>query len=232
MKQRNAVHSELTIALPKGRLQHQTLELFAVVGYPVSDEAASGRKLIFEDLSGALRFILAKPADVPTYVGYGAADLGIVGEDVLREGHRDLYEPLGLGIGRCRLVLAGPPEARSRDLRPEIGLRVASKYPRLALEHFEARGITAEIIPLSGSIELAPAVGLADLLVDLVETGRTLRDNGLVELETIMEVQAILVVNRASHKLHFRAIQELIRRLAVEVARRERPGTLGAEVGG
>ncbi len=221
---------QLTVALPKGRLQNQVLELFAIVGYPVTDEAAAGRKLIFTDSSGALRFILAKPVDVPTYVEYGAADLGIVGEDVLREGHRDLYEPLGLGLGRCRLVLAGPPEARNRDLRPETDLRVASKYPRLAAEHFEARGITAEIIPLNGSIELAPAVGLADLLVDLVETGRTLRENGLVELETIMEVQSILVVNRASHKLHFKVIQGLIQKLAAEVARHERPQA-GQKVG-
>jgi ATP phosphoribosyltransferase len=212
----------LTVALPKGRMQQQTLELFAAAGYPVSPEAASGRKLIFSDLSGALRFVLAKPADVPTYVEYGATDLGVVGEDVLRESNRDLYEPLGLGFGKCRLVLAGPPEARQRNLRLESSLRVASTYPRLALAYFERLGISAEIIPLSGSVELAPSVGLADLLVDLVETGRTLAENGLVQLETIMESQAVLVVNRASHKLRFQDMQALILKLSDEVARRQR----------
>lgn len=212
----------LTVALPKGRMQHETLELFAAAGYPVSPEAASGRKLVFADQTGALQFVLAKPVDVPTYVEYGATDLGVVGEDVLRESNRDLYEPLGLGFGKCRLVLAGPPAARQRNLRLESTLRVASTYPRLALAYFERLGISAEIIPLSGSVELAPSVGLADLLVDLVETGRTLAENGLVQLETIMESQAVLVVNRASHKLHFQALQALIGKLSDEVARRQR----------
>lgn len=214
----------LTVALPKGRMQEPALALFAAIGYPVSEEATSGRKLLFEDLSGRLRFILAKPADVPIYVEYGAADLGIAGEDVLRESGRDLYEPLGLGFSRCRLVLAGPPAAKERVLRLEIGLRVASKYPRLVREYFQRRGISAEIIPLSGSVELAPAVGLADLLVDLVDTGRTLRENNLVEIETIMESQAMLIVNRASHKLKFASIRELIDRLAAEVTRRQGEG--------
>ena len=140
---------------------------------------------------------------------------------MLRESDRDLYEPLGLGFARCHLALAGPPQARQRNLRLETGLRVASKYPRLAREYCHGQGISAEIIPLSGSVELAPAVGLADLLVDLVATGRTLRENGLVELETILESQAVLVVNRASHKLRFEAIRQLVDQLAREVARRE-----------
>jgi ATP phosphoribosyltransferase len=211
----------LTVALPKGRLQNQVLELFRAVGYTFGD-GDYGRKLLFTDSGGMLRFILAKPADVPIYVEYGAADLGVVGEDVLREGSRKLYEPLGLGFGKCRLVLAGPPETLKRNLRLEPNLRVASKYPRLALAYFQQRGISAEIIPLSGSVELAPGVGLADVLVDLVETGSTLRANGLVEIETIMESQAILVVNQASHKLHFRHMQELINKLAAEVSRRQR----------
>ncbi|MHB0858869.1 MAG: ATP phosphoribosyltransferase [Anaerolineae bacterium] len=214
----------LTVALPKGRLQNQVLELFAAAGHPVESSALAGRKLIFYDAQRTLRFVLSKPADVPTYVEYGAADLGIVGEDVLRETEPDLYEPLGLGLGRCRLVLAGPPQARQRNLRLETNLRVASKYPCLALRYFRRLGVAAEIIPLSGSVELAPSVGLADLLVDLVETGSTLVENGLVELETIMESQAMLVVNRASHKLRFAAMQELIRGLAVEVERREGVG--------
>ncbi|MHB1295924.1 MAG: ATP phosphoribosyltransferase [Anaerolineae bacterium] len=211
----------LTVALPKGRLQNQVLGLFSAAGHPVEESVLAGRKLIFFDVPHTLRFVLAKPADVPTYVEYGAADLGIVGEDVLRETEPDLYEPLALGLGRCRLVLAGPPQARRRNLRLETNLRVASKYPVLAQRYFRQQGVAAEIIPLSGSVELAPSVGLADLLVDLVETGTTLVENGLVELETIMESQAMLVVNRASHKLRFADMQALIRGLAAEVERRQ-----------
>ncbi len=211
----------LIVALPKGRMQDDALGLFAAVGYPCDPEASTGRRLVFSDSSGALRFILAKAADVPIYVEYGAADLGVVGLDVLREGNRDLYEPLGLGFGRCRLVLAGPPEARGRNLRLETGVRIASKYPRLAREYLQQRGLAAEIIPLTGSVELAPAVGLADLLIDLVDTGRTLRENGLVELDTIMESQATLVVNRASHRIKYAAVRNILERLAAEVARRQ-----------
>jgi len=211
----------LTVALPKGRMQNQVLDLFRAAGYPVDQKVTTSRRLIFEDTTGSLRFVLAKPADVPIYVEYGAADLGVVGEDVLRETDRDLYEPLLLGFGRCHLALAGPPEMRHRDLRLETGLRVASQYPGLSQKYFQRRGIVAEIIPLNGSVELAPALGLADLLVDLVATGRTLRENGLVEIETIMESQAILIVNRASHKLRLKRIRGLIAKLATEVARRQ-----------
>lgn len=210
----------LTIALPKGRLQEQVLGLFAAIGHDVAEKAALSRKLILPDVTGRLRYVLAKPSDVPVYVEYGAADLGIAGLDVLREHERALYEPLALGVGRCRMVLAGPQAARGRNLRLATGLRVASKYPHLATQYFQRQGISAEIIPLDGSIELAPAVGLADLLVDLVETGRTLRENGLVELETILEVQAMLVVNRASYNLRLASIQDLIGRLAAEIERR------------
>jgi len=208
----------LTIALPKGRMQE---DLFAAVGLGPAPDAANGRKLVFTDANGSVRYVLAKPADVPTYVEYGAADLGVVGEDVLRESGRHVYEPLRLGFGRCRLMLAGPPEARNRNLRLDIGLRVASKYPRLAQAYCLEQGIPAEIIPLNGSVELAPTVGLAELLVDLVETGTTLRENGLVELDLIMHSQAVLIVNRASHKLRFETIQRLISEMAEVVAARE-----------
>lgn len=209
----------LTVALPKGRMQKDVLNLFEEAGYPA--QSLNSRKLILNDTLGIFRFLLAKPFDVPTYVEHGAAALGVAGEDVLRENECDIYEPLGLNFGKCRLVLAGPPEVRERDLRTEINLRVASKYPRQARAYFQERGLSAEIISLSGSVELAPAVGLADLIVDLVQTGRTLRENGLVELETIRDSQAMLVVNRASHKLHFRAIQEIIQNLSDAVARRK-----------
>ena len=211
----------LTVALPKGRLQEQVLTLFAAIGHDVAEKAALSRKLILPDVTGTLRYVLAKPSDVPVYVEYGAADLGVAGLDVLREHECGLYEPLALGMGRCRLALAGPVAARERNLRMASGLRVASKYPNLATRYLQRRGISAEIIPLNGSVELAPAVGLADLLVDLVETGRTLHENGLAEIETILEVQAMLVVNRASYNLHLTTIQDLIRHLAAEVARRE-----------
>jgi ATP phosphoribosyltransferase len=203
----------LTVALPKGRMQEHVLDLLESIGYPLPEGALAGRKLVFYDQTETLRFILAKPADVPTYVEHGAADLGVVGLDVLRESNRDLYEPLRLGFGRCRLVLAGPPQTDTHKLRLLSYLRVATKYPRLTLAYFHQQGISAEIIPLNGSVELAPGVGLADVLVDLVETGSTLRENGLVELETLLESEAVLVVNRASHKLRFKVIQELITRL-------------------
>lgn len=211
----------LTIALPKGRLQDQILDVLIALGYTLPRGALAGRKLVFYDQSEQLRFIMAKPVDVPTYVEYGAADLGVVGLDVLRESKRDLYEPLRLGFGKCRLVLAGPPDTRNRNLRLMSNLRVATKYPNLTSEYFNNQGITAEIIPLNGSVELAPGVGLADLLVDLVETGITLRDNGLVELETLLESEAVLVVNRASHKLRFGLVQDLIARLAKEIESRQ-----------
>jgi len=209
----------LVVALPKGRMQDDALSLFRSIGHGC-DQSSIGRKLILDDETGNLRFVLAKPGDVPIYVEYGAADLGVVGEDVLRESGREVYEPLPLGFGRCRLSLAGPAGARRRDLRLESGVRVATKYPNLARDYFERLGISAEVIPLSGSVELGPAVGLADLLVDLVDTGRTLRENGLVELETIMESQAVLIVNHASHKLRFEAVQGLVRSLQAEVIRR------------
>ena len=213
----------LTVALPKGRMQDDALDLIRAIGYAV-DESRIGRRLIFEDDSGVLRFILAKPTDVPIYVEYGAADLGEVGEDTLRECGREVYEPLALGFARCHLSLAGPPSVRGRNLRLESAVRVASKYPNLTRQYFQGLGISAEVTPLSGSVELGPAVGLADLLVDLVESGRTLRENGLVELETIMESQAALIVNHASHKLRCGAIPDLVGRLAEEIARRQAAG--------
>lgn len=209
----------LTVALPKGRMQDDALELFAEAGY--QGEGDSSRRLVFTDRAGLLRFVLAKPSDVPTYVEYGAADLGVVGRDVVREGGHDLYEPLNLGFGRCRLALAGPSAWRGRDLRLEPYLRVASTYPHLTLDYFQQRGLSVEVIYLSGSVELAPTVGLAELLVDLVQSGRTLRENGLIELETILASEAILVVNRAAQKLHYRRVQEVIDRLAAALERRK-----------
>jgi ATP phosphoribosyltransferase len=163
-----------------------------------------------EPEGGEIRFLLAKPGDVPVYVEYGAADLGIVGQDVLWESGRDVYEPLLLDFGRCRLVMAGLPAQAKRNFRLATGLRVATKYPRLARAHFQQQGLSVEIIPLTGSIELAPLVGLSDLVVDVVETGRTLRDNGLVELEEIVACQAMVIANRAAYRLRLAEMRQVI----------------------
>lgn len=208
----------LTVALPKGRLLEPAADLFRRLGWR-SDLGNGSRQLLAveeNEAGGAIRFLLVKPADVPVYVEYGAADLGIVGQDVLWESGRDVYEPLVLDFGRCRLVLAGLPAQRERNFRLATGLRVATKYPRLARAHFQRQGLSAEIIPLTGSIELAPLVGLADLVVDVVETGRTLRDNGLVELEEIVACQAMVIVNRVSYRLHLAEIRQLLTALVPE----------------
>lgn len=202
----------IIIALPKGRLADDTMALFARAGLSVPDDF--GRRLVVESEDRAFRYLFAKPGDVPTFVEYGAADVGICGLDVLREGGRDVYEPLLLPLGFCRLSLVGYPERMERPLRYLSQPRVATKYPRLTEAFFRARGVNAEIIELTGSVELGPVVGMADLIVDLVETGETLRANGLAELRTVMPVQAVMIANRAAYRLKSPAIQQLIRRLA------------------
>ncbi|MEP7199587.1 MAG: ATP phosphoribosyltransferase, partial [Chloroflexota bacterium] len=177
---------QLTIALPKGRLLDRSLRALAAAGLRFPDAHSDSRRLMFVDANGAARVILVKPVDVVTYVEHGAADVGIVGEDVVRESGVDVLQPLTLPFGQCRIVVAGTPALQRANLRLLTNLRVATKYPRLTRAYFSQRGLSAEIIGLSGSIELGPAIGLADLLVDVVDTGRTLRDNGLVEIETIL----------------------------------------------
>lgn len=202
----------LTVALPKGRLLAKSAELFRELGWRCDVDNGSRQLLVSEPQGSTqeMRFLLVKPGDVPVYVEYGAADLGIVGEDVLWESGRDVYEPLQLGFGRCRLVVAGKPAQRERDFRLATGLRVATKYPQLARRYFQQRGLSVEIIPLSGSIELAPLVDLSDLIVDVVQTGRTLRDNGLVELATVIDCQSALIVNRVSHRLRLDEIRRIV----------------------
>ncbi len=202
--------NELTIALAKGRLLAPSLEIFEALGYDVREVRAS-RKLVVE--SGDVRFLIAKPMDVPIYVEHGAADVGIVGQDALRESGVNVYEPLVLGYGACRLVVAGKPALRDAEWRLLAGLRVASKYPRCTQKYFSARGLSAEVITLYGSIELAPMVHLADLIVDVVDTGRTLRENGLVELDEVFKSQAALIVNRASHTLRASEIRGLVEKI-------------------
>jgi len=198
---------KLTIAIAKGRLQNEAIDLFAVAGLSVSSEALASRRLAAEDQSGRCRFIFVKPADVLVYVEHGIADCGIVGRDVLLESEADVLQPLTLRIGACRMVVAAPANV---ILNTYGMLRVATKYPRVAAEHFGSRGQPVEIIELSGSVEVAPLLGLADCIVDLVETGRTLKENGLRIVELITESTARLVVNRASYQLKAEAIGSLI----------------------
>lgn len=205
--------SVLTLALPKGRLLNPALDVLAALGYDVSAIRGGTRKLIIDDPAHNARFLLLKPFDVVTFVEYGAADLGIVGQDVLLEHESDVFEPLVLNFGHCRIVLAARRERAATDWRLAASVRIASKYPRITRNFFVERGWSAEIIPLNGSVEIAPALGLADLLVDIVDTGRTLHENGLVEIETLCASQAALIVNRASHALRFQEIQDLLSRM-------------------
>ena len=207
---------ELTIAVAKGRLQAKALDLLAGAGVGVPSDALSSRRLAVEDESGRYRFIFVKPSDVPVYVEHGIADCGIVGRDVLLESEADLLQPLTLEIGRCSIVVAALTGVSLSDVGM---LRVATKYPCIAAAHFGARGRPVEIIELSGSVELAPLLGLADCIVDLVETGRTLRENGLNVIEVINESTGRLVVNRASYQLKAEAIGSLIGALNLTTAK-------------
>jgi ATP phosphoribosyltransferase len=204
----------LTIAVPKGRILKPLSQLLARAGIDPSPLTADDRKLIREGDGGAVRYLMLKPDDVPTYVEFGAADLGFSGRDVLLERGYSLYEPLDLRIGRCRLVVAGPVGGAPI---PEVP-RVATKFTRIATEHFARKGVQAEVIYVGGSVELAPLVGLADVIVDLVETGITLRENSLEIREEVAEVSTVVVVNRAQMKLRHDAIADYVSRLRKAVA--------------
>src|ERR1051325_86550 len=205
--QRGAIVTKLTLAIARGRLQAQTLELLAQAGVRISEEAISSRRLSIEDEEGLYRLIFVKPVDVPVYVEHGIADCGAVGRDVLLESGADLLQPLTLKLGCCRIAVAAMGPSHLSDCGM---LRVATKYPRIAERHFGSRGVPVEIIELSGSVELAPVLGLADCIVDLVETGRTLRENGLHIVEVIDESTGRLVVNRASCQRKALAVSRLI----------------------
>ena len=209
----------LTLALPKGRLLRPALDLLRRVGLDglPADET---RRLIFTDPARGLRLLVLKPVDVPTYVEYGAADLGIVGKDILLEQEPDVYEPLDLGFGQCRLVVAEPKALWERDDPTKWSwVRVATKYPNLTRRYFSERGIQVEVVRLDGSIELAPLVGLAERIVDLVQSGETLRANGLVEVAEIMRSTARLVVNRAAQKTAYQAVSRFLDELRAGVTR-------------
>lgn len=199
----------ITIALAKGRLGKSAIKLLKKAMAGLTDLDPSSRKLIFYSDDANIRFLLVKPSDVPTYVEYGAADIGIAGKDTLLEESRDLYEMLNLEFGKCRMVVAGFPEKKDSWIT-QGHTRVSTNYPNIAQSYFSRMGETIEIIKLNGSVELGPLVGLSDVIVDIVESGRTLDENGLVVLEEICTISARLVVNRVSLKTKNQPIKKLI----------------------
>ena len=207
----------LTFALPKGRILRDTLALLDRCGVQASQVLDDSRKLIY-DIPG-YRFLVVRGQDVVTYVEHGAADLGVVGKDVLLEQDPEVYEPLDLGFGYCRLVVAAPVDGVGAGKGAKLSrTRVTTKYPRLTEEYFRRKGVQVEIIKLYGSIELSPLVGLSDQIVDLVSTGETLKQNGMVEVETILESTCRLIVNRASMKTRTAPISELVRAFQKQLA--------------
>jgi ATP phosphoribosyltransferase len=201
----------ITFALPKGRIMQDSMKLFEQIGITCPEMAGDSRKLVFENKDQGFRFMAVRATDVPTYVEYGCADIGVVGKDTLLEQEKDLYELLDLKFGYCRLVVAEPKELKEQDDPGNwSNIRVATKYPNITEKYFASRGIQVELIKLYGSIELAPLVGLSERIVDLVSTGATLRDNGMVEVETIAEVTTRLIVNRASLKTKHQRIVKIV----------------------
>jgi ATP phosphoribosyltransferase len=209
----------LTVALSKGKLIDSALDLFRRAGYKTAELSGESRRLVFACPEIGITFLIVRPSDVPTYVEYGGADAGIVGKDVLLEQESDVYEPLDLGFGACRISVAALKGEGLRD-RLSSRIRVATKYPKITERFFNQRGLPVEIIKLYGSIELAPVVGLADRIVDLVETGSTLKAHDLVEVDVIAQSTARLIVNRASLRLKHEPLMELIRRLRAALTTR------------
>lgn len=203
----------ITFALAKGRLAKKAMDILEKAGITCEEmKDESSRKLIFVNEELKLKFFLAKASDVPTYVEYGAADIGVVGKDTIMEEGRNLYEVMDLGIGKCRMCVAGPASAKSLLQNHEL-IRVASKYPAIAKDYFyNKKHQTVEIIKLNGSVELAPIVGLSEVIVDIVETGTTLKENGLEVLEEVCPLSARVVVNQVSMKMENERIQEILAR--------------------
>jgi ATP phosphoribosyltransferase len=199
----------LTFAMPKGRIFEEAVDILRQAGYKLPTEFEDSRKLIIEVEEENFRFILAKPMDVPTYVEHGVADIGIAGKDVMLEEERDVYELLDLKISHCHLAVAGLPHTQMNMVAPKI----ATKYPNVAASYFREQGEQVEIIKLNGSIEIAPIIGLADRIVDIVSTGRTLEENGLVEYERICDITSRLIVNPVSYRVQDKRISELVKRL-------------------
>ena len=203
----------ITIALPKGKLFDKSVRLLAKVGYSAENVTEDSRKLVISNEETKVRFIIAKTVDVPTYVEYGAADIGVVGSDTIVEENRRVYEVLDLGFGKCRMCVCGPAQAREL-LKHHERIRVASKYPNIAKDYFfNKKHQTVDIIKLNGSVELGPIVGLSDVIVDIVETGSTLRENGLEVLEEICPLSARMIVNQVSMQMETERIRSLIQKL-------------------
>ena len=213
-EENNKTERYLTFALTKGRLAEKTLELLGKVGIDCREmEDKKSRKLIFVNEERKVRFFLAKAPDVPTYVEYGVADIGVVGKDTILEEGRRAFEVLDLGFGKCRMCVCGPESAREKLEHHEM-IRVASKYPEIARDYFHnVKHQTVDIIKLNGSVELGPIVGLADVIVDIVETGGTLKENGLVVLEEVCPLSARMIVNQVSMRLEHERIRALIGKL-------------------
>ena len=207
----------LTIALPKGKLFYLAKDLFAKVGFVAENLEEKSRKLVITNEELKLKFIIAKTADVPTYVEHGAADIGVIGKDVLMEAQKDVYELLDLGFGRCHLMMAVPKDKKRAKLTDYTHTRVATKFPNVAKQFFTSKGMQMEYIKMNGSIELGPIVGLSESIVDIVETGTTLRENNLDEIAFIAKASARLIANRASFKLKFDRISKLVKDLEMEL---------------
>jgi ATP phosphoribosyltransferase len=209
------MNDKLTIALTKGRILKETLPLLARAGIEPLDDISSSRKLVFETNRADIQLVVLRGTDVPTYVRHGAADMGVVGKDVLMEqGAEGLYEPLDLGIARCRLMTAGPVGWQSSGAR----IRVATKFVNITREYFARRGVHADLIKLYGALELAPIMKLADQIVDIVDTGNTLRANGMEPLEEIAAISSRLVVNKAALRSRYSAITQIIEDLTAVVS--------------
>lgn len=198
----------LTIALPKGKLLEPSIKLFSQIGIKAKGVLKDTRKLIFDVPAKDVRFLVIRAIDVPTYVEYGACDMGIVGKDVIMEQEKDVYEPIDLGYGYCQIIVAEPQDAGLQKAGSRI--HIATKYPNITERYFSQKGIQVEIIKLYGSIELAPLMGLSEQIVDLISTGRTLKENGLVVVERVAESTARLIVNRASMKIKYKRVKEII----------------------
>ncbi|MBR5782856.1 MAG: ATP phosphoribosyltransferase [Clostridia bacterium] len=203
----------LNIALPKGRLGEKVYAMFEKAGFPCPSIKENNRKLIFENEACGVRYFWVKPSDVAIYVERGAADIGVAGKDILLEYRPDIYELLDLGIGKCRMAVAAKKDFRDD---PAATLRVATKFSNIAANHYLSKGRDIDIIHLNGSIELAPILGLSDVIVDIVETGTTLKENDLTVMETVVPISARLIANKASYKFGYREIDKLVHAIAAQ----------------
>lgn len=201
----------INVALPKGRLGDQVYDMFEEAGYECPEIKEDSRKLFFENKEKGIRFFWVKPSDVAVYVGRGAADIGIAGKDILLEHQPDVYELLDLNLGVCRMMVAAPESFRDN---PDLTLRVATKFPNIAARYYAGKSRDIDIIELHGSIELAPLLGLSDVIVDIVETGNTLKANGLVQIDEVLPISARLIANKANFKFKTKEIEQVTEALA------------------